>query len=624
MKIYTSQNVKFPNWYLAYAKAMASQYPDFTVAERIKELYKRLSWVATAIDVVSVIGSSAGKSVKKMTGEDEEDIVNHDFELRLLDPNPVQSGHSFIFSILADFKLHNKAYIWMNIVNGKPKELWRIPPTMITPKTDGNLGIAYFIYDPGYGVGKINIPVEEIVYWSGYDPDNFIVPDTSLTSIAAVAANDLTMQKWSQHVYDGNGRLPGVLHFADMINDDQWEQIGEDMDTAAKDQNILRLRGTGTGAIGYIQTSSPPKDMEFYIGRQNNRDEIWNRIAPGLVSMLSENATEANSRSGKATIIDLVVYPLLQMLYETMTQQIIWRYYGLDLKIEPDDIRVTDRVLELSENQEHSKVLTVNEYRYLWGDDDYHDPVIGAMLVTEAQTYKSVSPPVPEGVVMNDDENKQPQLPGETSNAQTDVNAQEEQVSAKADYKDPRPTILELDKWERKALKNIGKEFEFDCYNTPLELVSNIKAELVGCANPAAVKAIFAQARDGLQAENTILAITTTPAPTYSAADIRILADSLNRLTETATKAQGAPVFNMTMPPITMTANMPQMGEPSITFSPVIQPSEVINQNNIEVQPAAVNVEVNTPKLESSTDEIQRDGNDNIKGKKTKYRYEDE
>jgi hypothetical protein len=123
------------------------------------------------------------------------------------------------------------------------------------------------------------------------------------------------------------------------------------------------------------------------------------------------------------------------------------------------------------------------------------------MLVAEAQTYKSVKPEAPPlivGEVVNGNGKPQPQLPADTSNAQTDITAQEEQVAQKAEYKDPRPTILELDKWERKAVKNIGKEFDFDCYNTPLELVKSIKADLVGCANPAAVKSVFDNAREGL------------------------------------------------------------------------------------------------------------------------------
>lgn len=515
MKGYT-KSTDLPKWYLSYAKAMASNFPDLSIADRLAELYKRLSWVATAIDVVSIIGAMAEKSVKKIIGEEEEDIVNHEFELLLLDPNPINSGRSFIYAIIADYKLYNKAFIWMNIVGNKPVELWRIPPTMIAPKTDGRLGIAYYIYDPGFGGEKINIPVEQIVYWQGYDPQDLINPASNLTSLSLTSSSDLTMQKWNNHLYDGNGRLPGVLHFADMIPDAQWEQIGDDIDEAANTQNILRLRGTGSGAIGYIQTSSPPKDMEFYVGRDNNRDEIWTRIAPGLVSALSADATEANSRTGKATLIDLTVYPVLCMLYETITQQIIWRYYGKDLKIEPDDIRVTDRVLELREKQEHGKALTLDEYRTLWGDDAYHDPVVGKMLLAEAQKYKSEKPPEPINTTPalpfgqdNEDEDKKPST--ETSNEQRDIQAVEKQVTQKT-YKDPRPAMLELEKWERMAKKSTKKSFEFECYNIPREVTDNIKAELPKCGNVTAIKMLFENARNTVKGEWTDPAVKMTDA----------------------------------------------------------------------------------------------------------------
>ena len=47
------------------------------------------------------------------------------------------------------------------------------------------------------------------------------------------------------------------------------------------------------------------------------------------------------------------------------------------------------------------------------------------------------------------------------------------------------------------------------------------------------------------------------------------------------------------MSPISMTAQMPELGQPSVTFAPVIQPSEVINQNTINVEPTPVTVENN-------------------------------
>ena len=415
-----------------------------------------------------------------------------------MNPNPMQAGKSFLRHFFADYLLYNKAYIWMNIVAGSIVEMWNIPSSNITPHTSGTLGIDYFIYDPGDGK-TLRIDQKEIIYFKDYDPLNMITPDSSLTSIATTAQNDLAMQAWSKNTYGGNGRLPGVMTFADMIPDPLWDQIGEDINEASTKQNILRLRGTGTGAVNWIQTSSPPKDMEFYTGRDKNRDEIWNRIAPGLVSMLSESATEANARTGKATLIDFVVYPILGMFYETLTTQALQPYYGTDLKIEPDDIRVTDRVLELQEKQEHSKVLTVDEYRKEWGDKPIGDKELGKMLVSRAQSYAAPSeaPPV------------QPQdkqvgtLPADTANAQTDIQSQQQQVTAKA--KDPRPAMLEIEKWERMAKKSVKKSQDFECYNIPRKIELSIKADLPNCANPAAVVTLFDNARDAITAEMGIV-----------------------------------------------------------------------------------------------------------------------
>ena len=485
---YTSKpKQELPNWYRAYAANMASNFPDLTQTERQTEFYKRLSWVGTAVDIVATIGAMAGKSVKEMRGETTIEIKNHPLELLLLDPNPLHSGRSFIFGCLANYQIYNRCYIWMNIVNGKPVELWNIPTSRIIPRADGNLGIHH--YDYWTGTNWIPIPPEEIVHIKGYDPDNMIESTSLLQSLSLTAANDMQMQRWSLNTYSGSGRLPGVMTFADIIPDTQWAQIGEDIDNAARNQNILRLRGTGTGAVNWIQTSSPPKDMEFYIGRQNNRDEIWSRLAPGLVSLLSENATEANSRTGKAILTDFKVYPLLLMFYETITQQVVWRYYGRNLVLEPEDIRITDRVLELSEIDEYSKTHTMAEVRKnKWNDMPLNDERDN-MLPSQANNIY---------LMRQSDPTPAPALPAETSNPQPDM-----QTPAKA--RDIHPVMVELEKWQRQAGKNKNRAVDFICYNVPSYLEMSIKADLPKCASSEAVKAVFDAARAKLAAPEPAL-----------------------------------------------------------------------------------------------------------------------
>ena len=500
-----SQKTNYPNWYLQAARQLSYTYPDMTLSQRFGELYKRLSWVATAVDIVSIIATMTGKQVVEMDGEDETAIINHEFEIRLSAPNPMQSGRSFWRALVADYVLQSKCYIWLNIVGGSVVEMWRVPTTMIAPHASGSLGIDYFAYSPGDGT-IIPVPIEQIVYISDFDPINLIEPDSSLTSIAITAQSDISMQRWSAHTYDGNGRLPGVMTFADMVDDVQWRQIGDDIDSAAKMQNILRLRGTGTGAVGWIPTSVPPKDMEFYIGRDHNRSEIFNRLAPGLESMLVANATEANARAGRATLVDLTVYPLLLLFCETITQQVLWRYFGKQYKLVPDDIRVTDRVLELTEREKHGEVLTVDEYRKLWKDKPYPDPEIGKIPYVQLKARNLFTTPP-------DNPTDAPAaLPAETANGLTDINAMQAQAAQKADV---YSAMLELDKWERVANKSAVKAIDFVAHNIPARVVGIVRGQLSGGGMD--VEDVFTAARKSLQSDTS---------------GIMALADAINRLVD--------------------------------------------------------------------------------------------
>lgn len=484
---------------------MAHEWPDLTPAQRMATLYKRLSWVATATDIISGIASMTKKTVYLVKPGEDEAVPEHDFSARLINPNEVQTGRSLIRQFVADYILCNNAYLWLNIVDGKPREIWRIPMTNIAPKMSETLGVEYYAYDPGDGV-LLKIPVEQIIHMSDYDPLKMIYPDSSLTSIMLTAQNDITMQQWSQNTYKGNGRLPGILAFADNIGNDEWDLIGKDIDAASAKNNIMRLRSTGQGAVNWIATSSPPSDMEFYVGRDNSRDEILNRIGPGLVSMLSASSTEANARSGKATLIDLVVYPILLTFYDLLTQKVLWKYYGKEYAIRPEDIRVTDRVLQLSEKKEHANVLTVDEYRKEWGDAPHPDPAVGGQMYKlmtphpAPQAEQPISEPEKPEPQDEDDEPEDIKLPAETENPLTDITSMQEQAAQKAEI---YPAMQEIDKWERVAAKSIKKAIEFVSYNTPQMVADGIRDSLRGGGIDASD--VFASARRSLQSQPMVI-----------------------------------------------------------------------------------------------------------------------
>jgi phage portal protein BeeE len=654
MKPYVQAQKKtdYPDWYLAYARSMGYEWPDYSKLDKQLGLYKKLSSLYTAVKVIATIGAPVKQQVKRKQGEEKIAIPNHPLELLLDLPNPINSGYAFMRNTLRYLAM-GRAYWWLNATSptSPPSEVWLIPSNKIGPIADGNLGIKHYLYDPGDG-RLLTIPPDEIIMLGEDDLLSPLKPFSAIETISQVAEGDLFMQRWNSQLFKGNARLPGVMAFADMIQNDQWDTIKEDITEAADKRNILMLRGVGQGQVNWIQGGTSPKELEFSKGRIENRNEIWNTFAQGLVSMLSENATEANARSGKATLIDLVVYPLLQYIGSELTSRILPRY-GTGLIVEPEDIRVTDRVLELQEIAEYSKTHTVDEVREkYWKDKPIEDKEIGVLLVEVAQKGAQA---------VAEEEQAGDGLPTETAKPTTDVEAQQKQAAQKAVVKDPRPAMLELDKYERKAIKNLGKAFDFECYNVPRLMAEAIKADLPFCANAQAVKTIFDRARDELldggqgtgdgkpeaapsellvlaealnnyarlDAQNApileaIKAMTRLPAEQKddmqitinnpasvdmtskeTIAAVKAMTDNFSQLRE-AMNTQPAPLAPV------VNINVPEQPAPVVNVTNEVNPTPVTIENNTTIQPADVKVELPPEKKKKVDIKVKRDAQGKI------------
>lgn len=447
-------------WLLNTADIESLSYPQYTDNRNKISYFQRVSWVNIAVDKVATIGSGAKWNVKRREGESTVDIPNHEFE-RLMDaPNPTMSRADLIYATLAYMSVCNTAYWWVNYgTNKKPVELWLIPTKQLSPIPDGRMYIKGYDYDPGDG-RLIRLEPEEIIPFTGFNPDSMFTGMSNLDPLRTIMDSDIGMQNWNKKLFvSQNGRLPGILAFADPIPDTDWQMIQSDIDKAARLRNFMLLRNVKAGGVQWLQATASQKDMEFLNSRLANRDEIYAAIAPGLSSVLSVNATEANARIGKSTLIDFKVYPMLQKIASVLTTKLL-PVYNDNLILEPEDIRVTDKILRLQEMAEYSKTHTVDEVRAEYWQDDPLGNSTGSLLVAAAQ-----SPALP---MLSDPET--PEEPYEAGNASLDVTAEFDAVNAK----DMRPALLELEKWERKS-KKAGKVAEFTAYNIPAEIVDAIK-----------------------------------------------------------------------------------------------------------------------------------------------------
>jgi hypothetical protein len=331
-----------------------------------------------------------------------------------------------------------------------------------------------------------------------------------------------------------------------------------------------------------------------------NRDEIYSLIAPGLSSILSVNATEANAKTGKSTLIDFKVYPMLKKIGDVVTTKIM-PMYNDGLLCEPEDIRVTDRVMLMREMEVYSKTHTVDEVREkYWQDKPLQD--FGSVLVNIAQTQAKPKPDIVSSrPIINQPIEKQVE--------ENKPDEPEEKV------KDIRPAMLEIDKWERKSNK-LGKLAEFEAYNIPGEIVDSINNGTT-----------FEEARKMLRSEsikpiaNALMFESQKRDYSYDA--LKAIADAINNANMIeAVKQQSMSIM---MPAITLNANMPDQGQSGVTVNIPEQPTPIVNiaQPNIavknEVNPTPIKIENNVKASdvimpEKSDFTVQRDSQGKIVG----------
>jgi HK97 family phage portal protein len=469
---------------LASVPAEKYRIPDGSIYESQAELYRRLSWVLIAVKIVSENAATTRFAVKKLKGEKTEEIINHPFELLLRRPNPLMSRFEFLVSTVSFRTLTGNAYWWKNkpSEDAPPEEMWIIPSHMIRPIPDERLYLRGYLYEPGVGP-PIALEPWEITHFKSFNPFSPFVGQSVIEALATIAVGDLKMQEWNTRLFaENNARLPGILAFADPIAPDEWEKIKEDTRDKASKRDLMMLRNVGSGGVEWIQAASTMRDMEFLMGRQFTKEEIFAAIAPGLSSMLAINATEANAATGKGTFSEFGLWPTLVSMAEKISNDII-PGYGDDLIGEFDDIRGTDRMLELQEQQEFAKTHTIDEIREEFYEDtplgDDRGLMLPAQIAAAPVPSQSMSSIAPE-LFQPREELAEP-MP--------------EEIQPVDNLPDRETMRAEINTWKRKALNRADRgedpycNFESDII--PLELKAKVLSLLAGTKSAHDVEAIF-------------------------------------------------------------------------------------------------------------------------------------
>jgi HK97 family phage portal protein len=500
----TAELKKVAPFLLAHAENQRWNIPEGEIYENQSSLYSRSSWVHTAIKHPASIASTTPVGIKRRIGEKLEDIENHPFELLLEQPNPLQSRFELLEATYAYSKLTGNVYWWLNRRSNKvaPAEVWLLPSHLVEPIPDGSMFLKGYKVDPANGQKPFFVPLHQMMHLKAFNSLSMFVGLSAMEPISPAASGDIAQQQHSLKFFKKEGgRMPGVLSFQDMIQNDMWAEVRKEFrDHAAKEQFML-LRGIGEKAVNWTPMEISRKEMQFIEAREFSRNEIYDLLAPGLTSILDPSANVASGRIGKEALTEYAVYPFHQQLSARITSDIL-PAYGDNLMCEFEDVRIADRAMELKEQETAFKIMTVNEIRERFWDlepisDERGDKLVDGPGETPQQ-FQSES---------NKDKDRHPMLEGSRDNSRQDGNPDndDDALPAKAKVIEVQPTKSqkmrdELEQWQRfvykriKAGKSVQSLRDFEAEHIPASLKGAIEGALEAIEGAEDVKSVFSDA----------------------------------------------------------------------------------------------------------------------------------
>jgi phage portal protein BeeE len=499
-----------PDWLSQTAEAARWQLPDPSVYGNQADLFRKLSWILQAVDNTAKASAVTKFSVaRNVAGKEPKDIPNHPFEMLLNHPNPLDSRFEFLYGTSAYWDLNGNVYWWLNRPSPEapPDEMWVIPPSMIIPIPDKQMYVRGYYYYPGNGAELILEP-DEIIHFRRFNPNNRFLGLSAVEAIAVTAQGLLGMQDWNTRLFkENNARLPGIITFEQMIEEGTWKKIKEDTRDAAQKRQLMMLRGVGQGGVNWLQNAVSQKEMEFLEGIRAGAKEIMDTLAPGLYTWLSGESTYSNAGANRAAFNELTLYPRHVMMAEKITNELLPTYAKASPSPERalmghfEDVRFVDRELKLREEERFAATHTIAEIR----EEFYSDAPLGDerdnLLPSQVNaTSGGIQEPAPSPFTTQpkDEKETSPNLAEDKKPEQMD---KPEMMNEDTEPEEPtsKAALDDLARYQRKAIKRVGKATEFTSDNLPAEMLDGIRVQLETCTSETAVKAVFDAARAGLK-----------------------------------------------------------------------------------------------------------------------------
>lgn len=499
--------------------------PPPAAATAVPSLYVQSEAVYAAVRAYANRTSSAPLHLYRATADGErEELLQHPVLALLANPNPVMTRTRLLWHVAADLQLAGNAYWFLAGPNrGAPSEIWRLNPRRT------RVVLSQQNYIDGY-VTEIDgrtVPLDanEVIHFRQANPfDDHDLYGLSTLAVAAMSAQTgYEMAQWNRSMFRQGHAVPaGIVAVEEHISDQDFEALKREWRSqygGSRGKRTAFMRG---GKVQFEAVGLSQRDVDFLEGSRWQAEQVYRVF--GTFHLLPSKYAD-DRKVNERQFLEEQAWPFLIELSEMLSDQLA-PFFGPTtgtgaLALEFEDIRPRERALELEEQQERAKGLTLNEWRAERG----LEPLDGGddVLFTHVQSGSPVQfeldarPPAPSPEVPAPLEPEPGSGDGDTTPEPDSEDAQEraerresagdevgDEIGDRADKAvdlppEPSPEAIgrELAQWQRFVLKRLDdpEAREFVPEQTPPLLAQVVQSQLKSCQTANQVRGVFDAAR---------------------------------------------------------------------------------------------------------------------------------
>lgn len=461
--------------------------------------YKRAlqnSWIYTAIHFkANELAAGRLYVSRNETGleDDSVPVKNHPLARILRKPNPIM-GRGFLWQYSQWWlDLSGNAYWFLAPdEDNNLAEIYPLPANSVNP-FPGDRDRLTDYYEYTVNGRKWDIPAEYICHFRYPNPYDYFRGLSPLVAALLPSDADSAMAHWNGAFFGSGNVMPsaiinvssGVPGTADSIDPQDMEAIKDALTSGEYAASARRTVVTNAYEMAVNILGWNAKDMDFLQGRMFTKDEILNimGVPPG---MLDKNATEANATTGDNVFKEKTLWPLMSTIYaETITSQILDRWYTVGEEAAFEDIRPINKMQLLQEAQASTADMTRKERRArFWNlpplGDERDDEISGA--------GPAAAPADPAGMG----------TPGTSAGMDGGFPLPNTRNAAPEAVRSLSPEALaDLRRWKDVSLKSVREQsaprLDFISDHIPFDIRTRVLSGLTHAETPEHVKSIFAE-----------------------------------------------------------------------------------------------------------------------------------